>query len=58
MNEIPCKWIYKGKIYSTKKELQKENWISTTRFNAKVRDKEIIKMITELPPNEIPEITI
>lgn len=58
MYEFNYHWFYRGKIYDTRKELKQENRLSTHKFNAKVRDNEIIKLSSVPSANEIRETTL
>lgn len=51
-------WIYQGKEYPDRKQLKKENNLSTSRFNAKIRDKEIITQIQCAQPYENNQINL
>lgn len=58
MNDFYCIWLYKSKVFKSKKQLKQENRLSTTKFLAKLRDKEIIKLPAEQTANGSTEITI
>lgn len=50
MNET--KWIFKGKKYNTRREIKDKFNISTSVFDAKLRDGEIIKLIKQVTADE------
>ena len=50
MNEV--KWIFKGKEYNSRREIKDTFNISTSVFDAKLRDGEIIKLIKQVTADE------
>ena len=46
------KWIFKGKKYNTRREIKDKFNISTSVFDAKLRDGEIIKLIKQVTADE------